>query len=139
MKRYVKWALTLWLAAGTAPSMAINPEYAMTVLGRHEDKAGPISATVTVTVQNGKQPDFEKLLPIMKARCEAEPGFKIFASAKQLDGTTKYSIYTVWETVGDLKLHLAPQTNADIKKQVGKLTNGSPLEAIDIVLFGEFK
>ncbi len=139
MKSYVKLGISLFLVLGTSSSMAINPEYAMTVLGRHDDKSGPIAVTVTVTIQNGQQAAFEKLIPVMKARCESEHGLKVFASAKLLDSTTKYSIYTVWETVSDLKLHLAPQTNADIKKQVGALSNGSPLEAIDLTLFGEFK
>ncbi len=139
MKKNLLAVMVLSFILGAIPAKAVNPEYATTVLSRMDAKNGPISAVVTVTVQNGKQHAFERLLPEMKARCQTEPGFSLFASAKHLDSTTKYSIYSQWKTVGDFLLHLHPDTNKDIKKLVQEVTNGPALEAIDVQLFTEFK
>jgi heme-degrading monooxygenase HmoA len=139
MKKHLFWAVVGVLLMHETAALAVNPEYALTILSRLDEKSGPISAIVTVTTTNGKQAQFENLLPVMKTRCETEKGMKIFVSARALDSTTRYSIYTVWETVADLKHHLSPDTDADLKAKVFEVMNGPAQDSMDVALFKEFK
>lgn len=134
--------LNQWVALGllccASASFAVTHKEALSLLASLKDRDKPLSAIAIVTITNLNQEAFEKVIPKLRERATREDGNTIFASARVVGSSVKYSFYTAWKTADALAKHLDHDTNKDLKAEVLALTDGSE-QAIDFTIFEEFK